>query len=136
MSPTDIASAQPGAGETATDASTDEAGGSEQGGHASNTVTFKAPMRQFLDNIYPYTTTAGQTKTFAELFTALGITKSVDDITSISPTSNDKLGLDEAGKKITPQRYGTVEMVNFYFTDGTGIQVEFTDSSFARDIKR
>ncbi len=93
-------------------------------------------MRQFLDNIYPYTTTAGQTKTFAELFTALGITKSVDDISSISPTSNDKLGLDEAGKKITPQRYGTVEMVNFYFTDGTGIQVEFTDSSFARDIKR
>lgn len=54
---------------------------------------------------------------------------------TFNPSTNDKLGLDVTGQKITPQRYGTVEMVNFNFEDGTGIQVEFTDSTFIRDIK-
>ena len=160
VSPTDVSSEEPGISETVPDVTSDEsyvssdesyvssdesgvedgaengaADSAQQASSYQEKMTIMAPLRQFMDNIFPYTTTAGQSITFAELFTALGISKSVVDIQSVSPTTNDKLGLDVTGEKFTPKRYGTIEMVNFNFKDGTGIQVEFTDSSFIRDIK-
>ncbi len=139
VSTTDISAEEQGAEENVPGASPDEPGaledGAQKGANDQVDIPFKAPLRQFIANTFPYTTTAGQSKTFAELFSELGISNSVDDIQSVSPTSNDKLGLDVTGGKITPKRYGTVEMVNFNFKDGTGIQVEFTDSSFVRNIE-
>lgn len=116
----------------------DESGAPENGSEPaadSIKIPMMAPLRQFIANTFSYTTTAGQSRSFAELFTALGISNSVNDIQSVSPEANTKLGLDVTGQKITPQRYSTIEMVNFNFKDGTGIQVEFTDSTYITAIQ-
>lgn len=85
VSPTDVSVEEPGVEETVPDASSDESGALKNGGEVDpKTFSFKAPLLQFLANTFPYTTTAGQTKTFAELFSALGISKSVSDIQSVN----------------------------------------------------
>ena len=79
VSPTDVVSAEQGEGETVPGAAEDASGaldeGTEQGATEQIKIPFKAPLLQFMANTFPYTTTAGQTVTFAELFTALGISK-------------------------------------------------------------
>ena len=96
VSPTDVSSEEPGISETVPDVTSDEsyvssdesyvssdesgvedgaengaADSAQQASSYQEKMTIMAPLRQFMDNIFPYTTTAGQSITFAELFTAL-----------------------------------------------------------------